>query len=320
MYGMDTETTETFGLCISRQDGDVASRLTQRNDKTGDTEEATVALQGIVCKINLPPFEARTSRPDDLKRLAHVRQSITLTGLGSKRFEQTVENSRRAYSMFSRYTPNARLIPTPEFLGKQQIECDTNGDQHLTISASNRFFTPAKQCASLETVNVNAELDPRGTLAKVDQSKYLHTEDNSIDYYILTDSDGEKRQVPTSENLQELTPIGDIVEIMVSMMCIPSKGNFTVKLILQSVTLLDGNLTTDATTARTLIDGAIPVQPKRLKQRNPYTSDLKTHKSKAALHARIDMNEGAEEHDGGEGMLEDVTIRDSDQQAWPELN
>ncbi|KAF9491822.1 hypothetical protein BDN71DRAFT_1283328 [Pleurotus eryngii] len=223
MYGMDAETTETIGLCISRQDGDVASRLTQRNDKTGDTEEATIALQGIVCKINLPPFEARTSRPDDLKRLAHVRQSITLTGLGSKHFEQTVENSHRAYSMFSRYTPNARLIPTPEFL------------------ASNRFFTPAKQCAGLETVNVNAELNPRGTLAKVDWSKYLHTEDNSVDYYILTDGDGEKRYTPTAPIIFQ---IGDIVEIMVSMMCIPSKGNFTVKLILRSVTLLDGNLTT----------------------------------------------------------------------------
>ncbi|KAF9488753.1 hypothetical protein BDN71DRAFT_1424493 [Pleurotus eryngii] len=143
--------------------------------------------------------------------------------------------------MFSRYTPNARLIPTPEFLGKQQIECDTNGDQHLTLSASNRFFTPAKQCAGLETVNVNAELDPRGTLAKVDRSKYLHTEDNSVDYYILTDSDGEKRYTPTAPIIFQ---IGDIVEIMVSMMCIPSKGNFTVKLILRSVTLLDGNLTT----------------------------------------------------------------------------
>ncbi|KAF9489152.1 hypothetical protein BDN71DRAFT_1402109, partial [Pleurotus eryngii] len=174
-------------------------------------------------------------------------QSVTLTGLGSKQFKQMVENSHHVYSMFSRYTPNAKLILSPKFLGKQKIECDTIVDQHLTILASNCFFTPVKQCASLKTININAKLDPCGTLAKIDGSKYLHTEDNSVNYYILTDSKGEKRQVCAFEKYTPTAPIvfqiGDIMELQVSMMCIPIKGNFTVKLILRSVTLLDGNLT-----------------------------------------------------------------------------
>ncbi|KAF7427811.1 hypothetical protein PC9H_007027 [Pleurotus ostreatus] len=64
MYSMDSE-TEKFGLSISRADGDVASRLTQRNAETGETEEATVALQGILACVELPPFECKSSFEDN---------------------------------------------------------------------------------------------------------------------------------------------------------------------------------------------------------------------------------------------------------------
>ncbi|KAF9488864.1 hypothetical protein BDN71DRAFT_405594 [Pleurotus eryngii] len=160
MFQMDTDTTERFGLTIRREEADVASKLTQLNEETGETEEATIAIQGIVCGVNLPPFETKSSRLDDPKRLAHIRQSVTLTGLGSQSFERTVENCRRAYSMFSRYTPNTKLIPSPEFLGKYETNFGNGVDQYGTITASNRFFTPAKQAAGLSTVAVNDEIDP----------------------------------------------------------------------------------------------------------------------------------------------------------------
>lgn len=54
------DTTERFGLTIRREEADVASKLTQRNEETGETEEATVAIQGIVCGVNLPPFEIKS--------------------------------------------------------------------------------------------------------------------------------------------------------------------------------------------------------------------------------------------------------------------
>ncbi|KAF9488806.1 hypothetical protein BDN71DRAFT_408840 [Pleurotus eryngii] len=135
MYSMDSETTEKYSLSISREDGDVASRLTQCNEETGETEEATVALQGIVSYINLPPFESKSSRSDGLKRLAHIRQTVTLTGLSSTHFQQIVDNCRRSYSMFSRYTPNTKLLPAPEFIGKYSEGRDDA--EHVTITASN---------------------------------------------------------------------------------------------------------------------------------------------------------------------------------------
>ncbi|KAF9487124.1 hypothetical protein BDN71DRAFT_1549092 [Pleurotus eryngii] len=184
MYSMDSGTMEKYSLSISREDGDVASRLTQRNEEIGETEEVTVALQGIVSYINLPPFD----RSDGLKRLAHIRQTVMLMGLGSTHFQQIVDNCHRSYSMFSRYTPNAKLLPAPEFIGKYSEGRDDT--EHVTITASNRFFTPVQQSAGLEVVDVNSELDPRGILAKVDTTKFLHTEDNAVGYYVLSTSGG----------------------------------------------------------------------------------------------------------------------------------
>ncbi|KAF9494534.1 hypothetical protein BDN71DRAFT_1507518 [Pleurotus eryngii] len=253
MYSMDSGTTEKYSLSISREDGDVASRLTQRNEEMGEMEEATVALQGIVSYINLPPFES--NRSDGLKRLVHIRQTVTLMGLGSTHFQQIVNNCRCSYSMFSWYTPNAKLLPAPEFIGKYSEGRDNA--EHVTITASNRFFTPVQQSAGLEVVDVNGELDPQGILAKVDTTKFLHTEDNAVGYYVLSTSGGGSKSLPTTPIVFQ---IGDIVEVQVSMTCIPNKGNFTVKMLLRSIMLLNGKFTTDATTARTLsIPAAIAV-------------------------------------------------------------
>lgn len=142
--------------------------------------------------------------------------------------------------MFSRYTPNAKLLPSPEFLGKYEADFGNGIDPHGTITASNRFFTPAKQAAGLSTVAVNDEIDPRGALARVDQTKWIHTEDNSVDYYVAGNTDGGNRYLPTTPIIFQT---GDIVELQASMTCIPKKGSFTVKLILRSIMLLNGEFT-----------------------------------------------------------------------------
>ncbi|KAF9492831.1 hypothetical protein BDN71DRAFT_1572984 [Pleurotus eryngii] len=181
------ESTETFGLSICQRDGDAVSRLTQCNEETGETEEATIAIQGIMSSINFLPFNVRSHRSDNVKCLAHARQSMTLMELGSPYFDQMVENSRHTCSMFSRYTLNAKLLLRPEFLAKYSAETDGGINQHVMITASNRFFTPIKQARALEAVDINVKIDPRGLLAKVDQTRYVHTKDNTIDYYALTE-------------------------------------------------------------------------------------------------------------------------------------
>ncbi|KAF9488593.1 hypothetical protein BDN71DRAFT_1403059, partial [Pleurotus eryngii] len=168
-------------------------------------------------------------------------QSILLTGLGLQSFEQTIKNCQRVYSMFSQYTLNAKLVPSPEFLGKKRIHSEGGADKYSTITVSNRFFTPVKQFAGFTIVNVNTEIDPWETLSKVDKMKWLHTEDNTIDYYILSVGEGGSNCLPTTPIVFQ---VGDLVEVQASLMCIPIKGSFTVKLILQSIVLLNGELTT----------------------------------------------------------------------------
>ncbi|KAF9488005.1 hypothetical protein BDN71DRAFT_1436439 [Pleurotus eryngii] len=118
-----------------------------------------------------------------------VERTAAAASLQMYILDSMVENSCHTYSMFSRYTPNTKLLPRPEFLAKYSVETNGGIDQHITITASNRFFTPIKQAGALEAVNINVEIDPQGLLAKVDQTRYVHTEDNIIDYYILTEGD-----------------------------------------------------------------------------------------------------------------------------------
>ncbi|KAG5220796.1 hypothetical protein IMY05_C4516000200 [Salix suchowensis] len=278
------EGVERFGLTILKEGTDVASKLTQHNEATGDAEEASIAIQGIISGCQLPPFDLKANRPDEIRRLAHVRQSVTITGLGSTSFKSIAANCRHMHTMFGRYTPNALLQSLPEYMGKLRNEngCD---DDYPTITASTRFFTPAKQAQGFATVDVNPELDPRGVLGKVDAAKWVHTEDNEVGYYILACSDTEASYKPTTPVVFQ---IGDIVELQTSMLSVPTKGKYSVKLILRSIVLLNGHFTTvsacngyrvvelnsiqEAISARTLAAEAsrsVPV-PRRLKRRNPY--------------------------------------------------
>ncbi|KAF9496245.1 hypothetical protein BDN71DRAFT_1505941 [Pleurotus eryngii] len=204
---------------------------------------------------------------DDIKCLTHARQSVTLTGLGSTSFDRTVENGR---CMFSRYTSNAKLLPRPEFLATVFLLIDT-------------------------------ETDPQGLLVKVDQTRYVHMEDNMVHYYVLTDGDDNNRYTLTTPIIFQ---IGDIIEIQTSMMCIPQKGNFTVKLVLRSIIFLNGSLTMEATNACTLITLTPTQPPKHLKRRNPYVGGKPLLQKTQCCqdHTRIDI----ETDEGGGSRVEEA--------------
>ncbi|KAF9495971.1 hypothetical protein BDN71DRAFT_1430638 [Pleurotus eryngii] len=175
------KTTERFGLSIRREDTNGISKLTQCNEEMGETEEAMVGIQGIICSINLSPFKTGSSQ----------------------------------YTLGNNTDPGNR------------------------------------QAVSLAVVDINTEIDPRRSLLKV----------------------------------------GNLVELQVSLMCIPIRGSFTVKLILWSKVLLNSKLTTKAMTARTLLSPAPVLVLKHLKRCNPYAGNLGTCKSHfTAHHARINVN------------------------------
>ncbi|KAF4571728.1 hypothetical protein EYR36_009073 [Pleurotus pulmonarius] len=234
------------------------------NAGTSDIEEASVGLQGIVCQVSLPPFAEHMGH--SLRKLGQLRQGICITGLASPNFEAMLNNLRHTHSLFSRFTPGGRLRAYP------------------TISAGNRFFTPTRLATGLQSVLISKEVDPHGLLKGADSKHLIHTDDNEVKYYVISRREAKVRYIPTSPIVFQ---VGDIVEIQVSMVSFPvskqqgghpmkatgANPEHTVKLILRSVLLLDGQPTLDAFAARSNASLTEHANPPRTKRRNVYDED-----------------------------------------------
>ncbi|KAF4588053.1 hypothetical protein EYR38_010014 [Pleurotus pulmonarius] len=271
MFIMTAEMGDRFGLNIHGSPNGT-SKLVRHQNPSGEVEEATIGIQGIVCKTALPPFSIGIRRGDN--RTRHLRQGITVTGLGSKHFDQIIANAKHIHTMFSRYTP------------KDKVKAG-----YSTISASNRFFTPKKQATDYEEVTIGEEIDPHGVLGNVDTEKWVYTEDNKVDYYTIgVNKDGETTYTPT---LPIVFQVGDIVELQASLLCVPADREHALKLVLRSVALLDGQHTTEAMTKRMTahMTKQHPPQPsKKLKRSNPYALEARGNPIQRR-QARVDVNE-----------------------------
>ncbi|KAF9488187.1 hypothetical protein BDN71DRAFT_1436304 [Pleurotus eryngii] len=98
------------------------------------------------------------------------------------------------------------------------------------------------------------------------------------------------RHLPTTPIVFQ---ISDLVELQTSLICIPNKRNFTVKLFLRSMILLNGKLTMQATTVRMLMSPAATPVLRHLKHCNPYTININTDTCKSHgsfPYPRIDTN------------------------------
>ena len=77
-------------------------------------------------------------------------------------------------------------------------------NQHSSFELSNRYFTAKKDALVEECMPISPDIDPQGFLAQAAGSKYVHTEQNAVKYYMRTeDNDGHNRSVQ-----QELTADG----------------------------------------------------------------------------------------------------------------
>ncbi|KAJ8519643.1 hypothetical protein ONZ45_g3430 [Pleurotus djamor] len=270
-HSLKPDTFLSSGYCIVRQDnrGYVLARGT-----TEDMAEATISLQGIISGTLLPPFSKGISTSE--KRLKNLRQGITLTGLDSTEFALSVANLRFLHSMFKRFTPEGSLEEAADFLGSY---LDVNGKEHPTVSASNRFFTSVRYAQDAEVVAISADVDPHGVLSKVDPQRFVHTEENEVTYHLLTT--GENGEWECNDAQPVIFHIGDLVEIQISMLCFPINDKYKVRLILRSIGLINGSLTTNAFMARATSNIHIrEVQPKKLKRRVAYGGQISGQKDK----------------------------------------
>jgi hypothetical protein len=105
-----------------------------------------------------------------------MRQSITLTGLGTDTFNDAIQSIQSIEDLFSRQIGEGRIIPWK--MGSYQ--------QWDTIFASNRYFTTGQKLSYIPHVPFHNLVDPDGVLAALIQDNRVHCSDNEVEYYELT--------------------------------------------------------------------------------------------------------------------------------------
>ncbi|KAH7908102.1 hypothetical protein BJ138DRAFT_976178, partial [Hygrophoropsis aurantiaca] len=185
----------------------------------GSAEEMCVRIQGILCDKDLPPL---ASRPKN-HQLQHVRQTVHITGLGDKTFASAVDSIFRGQSVLSRNITDDSL--------EEWKPIDFQG--HLAIAISNRYFVNKRYANGAPKVPFSKLADSNGYLEDCSSAEYIHTEDNEVDYYLM--SDGKPFFVNPSS-----FRIGDIVEACLSLVLHPvAAKKYKMFPVLRSLAIID---------------------------------------------------------------------------------
>ncbi|KAF7975695.1 hypothetical protein HWV62_8813 [Athelia sp. TMB] len=260
-------------FCIQYEDGQ-GTRLAVKNTNDGGMEEAVLRVQGIICKSHLPPkrkllrlvgvllldylqvtYRVASGEPDGVR---YMQQSFTLIGCESGTFDMAVEGAFSIAEFLSRQ--DSDMAPwRPTIIGTS-----------IALEASNRLFV--KQTKQMEHVPVAMDktVDPHGTLQKMANGQYVHSEDCVVRYFKRESKDGN-----TSYNKADsgMFKVGDIVEAQCSFIVIPTRsGQHTMKIILRAMTMLNSDFSKTARLA--------------LWKANTLTTQTATEPSNKRIHLR----------------------------------
>ncbi|KAH7906038.1 hypothetical protein BJ138DRAFT_1117933 [Hygrophoropsis aurantiaca] len=228
------------------------------NKETGEPEEAVFALQGFLTEVDLPPLKIRP-RPGQLK---HIRQHITLTGLGQKEFDEAVGNLYGIHTMLARQVPPGAL--------ESWHPSEYNGQSALDIQ--NRYFTPRKFANGQPKFPFDKLSDDNSYLEDSTTPELYHTYDNHVDYYGAAEA-GAAAVAPSC-----FRP-GDIVEVCLSAVMAPvSADKYKMLVVLRSLAAVNTSHTMSAETNRELASArSVPLSlnkvPKRRRAYSPTEKD-----------------------------------------------
>lgn len=103
----------------------------------------------------------------------HLRQSVTLSGLRAKMFDEAIEAVFTIHAIFSRHFPEHSM---EEWKPSSFMD-------HQTIMIANRYFSEKRFCPCATPVQFHPSVDPKGILANMVGDKLVHTQENHVDYY-----------------------------------------------------------------------------------------------------------------------------------------
>ncbi|KAH7907989.1 hypothetical protein BJ138DRAFT_1116223 [Hygrophoropsis aurantiaca] len=233
--------------------GSRTTRFACTDAATKETEEAVFTVRGVLVDTDLPPLAYRP-RPQQLR---HMRQSITITGLGQSSFDSAVSSLYALQPLLARTAP-------PGAMEKWQPGEYKNV---VSLDIQNRYFTLRRYADGAEKINFDDSVDPDGFLEDNNSRDLIHTEDNKVEYYASATAGAVKVSPSTFR-------AGDIVEASLSVEMTPvSNEKYKMILILRSLALINSTMTTDAETKRDIARFQITSQmtSTSLKRRRAYS-------------------------------------------------
>ena len=125
-------------------------------------------------------------------RYKYLRQSITLTGLGSPTFSSALSAVKTIHDRFDRQFEEHALQPWTE---NEMVDGISK-----SLDLSNRYLTPATDAGGMRDIPFLPGVDPRGILRSMAQGdgtqSYIHTEDNQVHYFsTCRDNEGARKCV-----------------------------------------------------------------------------------------------------------------------------
>jgi len=103
-----------------------------------------------------------------------MRQSVTLTGLSSPKFNDALVSAHAIDDMF-------RLLVVD---GIMEAWVPLTFQGHTSIDIGNRYFTPSQQVLQHDhQVPFSPVVDPDHILSTAMGNEFVHTEDNEVEYY-----------------------------------------------------------------------------------------------------------------------------------------
>jgi hypothetical protein len=127
-----------------------------------------------------------------VNRYKFLRQTVTLSGLGSPTFKNALMAANEIFGRFDRQFSEGIL--------DSWDSSPVDDNEFPCLNLSNRYLTPANEAHGLEAIPFHKGVDPRGILqnmAKGDGSTtHVHTEDNQVQYFSMKrDAEGNIKSV-----------------------------------------------------------------------------------------------------------------------------
>ncbi|KAF9470570.1 hypothetical protein BDN70DRAFT_902002 [Pholiota conissans] len=198
-------------LQIVQRDEPISWRLSMFNSAEGLMDDAYIRIQGIVCSKILPPV-GKLNNPGAVSRIRpHLRQAITITGLGSDLFDNYVQNMEHIYLTFSNHFPDGKLDKWEPAMYQGVMAFDAHA----------RYFTQKHFVPSSESIPFHSTVDPDGNLESMRGEDMVHAADNEVDYFVqMHNTDNKTIYKRTSPGNFR---IGDIVEVTIVILAYPTK-------------------------------------------------------------------------------------------------